>query len=60
MTRHYFTYAAILMLAISESRNYIALGVLSSAGFAGIAVAYLLVGIIRSDKSALLELTKTP
>jgi serine/threonine protein kinase len=49
---------AILMLAASQSRNYVALGVLSAAGFAGIAAAYLLIGMIRADKSALLDLKR--
>jgi hypothetical protein len=48
---------AIGLLALNRSGNYLALGVLSVAGAAGFAVAYLLVGTIRADRAALMELT---
>ncbi len=47
---------AVGLLAISESNNYVALGLLSAAGIAGFAIAYMLAGAIRADKNALLEL----
>jgi hypothetical protein len=50
---------AVGLLAINESRNYAALGMLSATGIAGFAVAYLLAAAIREDKNALLELARS-
>jgi hypothetical protein len=47
---------AVGLLAISGSRNSVALGLLSAAGIGGFVVAYLLAAAIREDKNALLEL----
>jgi serine/threonine protein kinase len=47
---------AIGLLAVIRSANYLALGVLSVAGAIGFAIAYQLAAMIRSDKSALMEL----
>ena len=50
---------AVGLLAINESRNYLALGLLSAAGIGGFVVAFLLASAIRADKNALLELAKS-